>query len=63
MAKVSSMINPDFLVRLCNKVCDFILLSFLSHGQNSVHADHNELFAERSEGELNYCGGIRFLLW
>lgn len=59
MAKVSSMINPDFLVRSCNKVCDFILLSFLSHGQNSVHADHNELFA----GELNYCGGIRFLLW
>lgn len=63
MAKVSSMINPDFLVRSCNKVCDFILLSFLSHGQNSVHADHNELFPERSEGELNYCGGIRFLLW
>lgn len=53
MAKVSSMINPDFLVRSCNKVRDFILLSFLSHGQNSVHADHNELFAERSEGELN----------
>lgn len=63
MTKVSSTINPDFLVRSCNKVCDFILLSFLSHRKNSVHADHNELFAERSEGELNYCSCIRFLLW
>lgn len=57
------MINLDFLVCLCNKVCDFIFLSFLLFGQNYVYVDYNELFVERSEGELNYCGGIRFFLW
>lgn len=63
MVKVFFMINLDFLVCLCNKVCDFIFLSFLLYRKNFVYVDYNELFVERSEGELNYCGGIRFFLW